>query len=197
MKVIGITGGTGAGKTTVLKVLQTHGAAVLDCDRIYHELTLSSPQLRRELTDTFGDVYLADGTLDREKLGKIVFGDRDKLQQLNALTYYYLGLEIRRRLVELKESGAALAAIDAVNLIASGLGELCGMTVAVTAPEEIRLARIMERDGIGRERALARIRAQQPEEYYRRHCHAVLCNDGTPEELTRQAEILFNNFMLT
>lgn len=195
MNVIGLTGPTGAGKTTVLKMLQSHGAAILDCDRIYYEILGSDAALRGELTETFGDVFLSDGTLNREKLGKLVFQDEKSLQKLNTIIYYYMGLEIRRRLVEEKKKGTRLAAIDAVNLIQSGLGELCCFTVAVTAPEEARLSRIMARDGITREFALSRIRAQENDEYFTRHCHAVLQNDGTPAELKEKAEKLLKEFL--
>lgn len=197
MKVLGITGGTGSGKTTVLQVLQDHGAAVLDCDRIYYELLQTSENFRRELEETFGEVFLPDGSLNRKKLGKLVFGDEKSLRKLNTLIYYYMGLEVRRRLSALKQEGRELAAIDAVNLIDSGLGELCNWNVAVTAPAEVRLARIMARDGIDREYALSRIQAQPPEEYYTKHCHKVLCNHGTAEELRQQTEMLLKDFMST
>lgn len=195
MKVIGLTGPTGAGKTTVLELLKAHGAAILDCDKIYYELLSSDENLRRELQETFGDVFLPDGSLDRKKLGKLVFENEHAIQKLNTIIYYYMGLELRRRLTLEKQAGTGLAAIDAINLIQSGLGELCAMTVAVTAPEEVRLARIMARDGIDRDYALSRIRAQENEEYFVRHCHAVLQNDGTEEALQEKAKALLRDFM--
>lgn len=195
MKVLGLTGPTGAGKTTVLKYLQEKGAQVLDCDKIYYEMLSSHADLRRELEETFGDVFLPDGSLDRPKLGKLVFENENAMQKLNTIIYYYMGLEVRRRLVQAKNSGAELAVIDAINLIQSGLGELCAMTVAVTAPEEVRLQRIMARDGIDRAYASSRIRAQENDEFFARHCHAVLFNDGTEEELKEKTECLLKDFM--
>lgn len=195
MKVLGITGPTGAGKTTVLKYLQNCGAVIMDCDKIYYEMLQSDEGLREELTESFGQVFLPDGSLDRPKLGKLVFENESAMQKLNTTIYYYMGLEIRRRLVEAKNGGAELAVIDAINLIQSGLGELCAITVAVTAPEEVRLQRIMARDGITREYALSRIRAQENDEFFARHCKAVLHNDGTEEELTKKTKILLSDFM--
>lgn len=195
MNVIGLTGPTGAGKTTVLNLLRDHGAAVLDCDKVYYELLQADENLRRELTETFGDVFLPDGRLDRPKLGKLVFENETALQKLNTIIYYYMGLEIRRRLTAEKKAGTQLTVIDAINLIQSGLGELCTKTVAVTAPEELRLRRIMARDGIDKTYAISRIRAQENEEYFTRHCHFVLHNDGTEQALREKAEALLKEFM--
>lgn len=195
MTVIGITGPTGAGKTTVLQHLQENGAVILDCDRIYYELLATNEALRNELTETFGDVFFPDGSLDRGKLGKLVFEDEKKLRELNTIIYYYMGLEVRKRLKETKAEGKSLAAIDAINLIDSGLGELCSITVAVTAPKKLRLARIMARDGIDEAYALSRISAQQDDEYFVRRCHAVLCNDGTEQELIQKATTLFKEIL--
>ena len=195
MRVIGLTGGTGAGKTTVLRWLESKGAAALDCDAIYHEMLRDNPMLRMELTDAFGELFLPDGTLDRAKLGKLVFGDAEKLRQLNTIVYYYMGLEIRCRLATLRAENRAMAAIDAINLIESGLGELCDVNVAVLAPEADRLRRIMARDGVSEEYALARIRAQQPDTYFRRHCRIVLNNDGGEAALLQDAEAQLIDFM--
>ena len=195
MTVIGITGPTGAGKTTVLQYLREKGGVILDCDKIYYELLATNKALRNELTETFGDVFLPDGSLDRGTLGKQVFGDEKKLKELNTIIYYYMGLEVRRRLKEAKAEGKTLAAIDAINLIDSGLGELCRVTVAVTAPKELRLARIMARDGIDEAYALSRISAQQDDDYFIRRCHTVLHNDGTEAELIQKASKLFTDIM--
>ena len=188
MKVIGLTGPTGAGKTTVLDLLKAHGAAVMDCDKIYYEMLKENEDLRQGLRDAFGEVFLPDGNLDRRKVAELVFSNEENLKKLNTLVYYHMGVEIRRRLSAAKAEGKTLAAVDAINLLQSGLGELCDTTVAVVASEETRLARIMERDGMDRERALSRIRAQEPEEYFRRHAKIVLENNGTQEALTAAAK---------
>ena len=194
MRVIGLTGGSGAGKTTVLEILQTHGAAALDCDRLYDGLLKEDEALRRELAETFVGAFLPDGSLDREKLGDLVFSDPDQMRRLNGIVFYHVGLAVRRRLTDLRRQGCRLAVIDAVNLAESGLGELCDTTVAVLAPEEDRLKRIMARDGIDRDHALRRIMAQQSDEEFARRCRIVLRNEGTMEDLRRQTEAALKEY---
>ncbi len=188
MKVIGLTGPTGAGKTTVLQVLEKHGAVILDCDAVYYEMLRESHELKAALKEAFGEVFLASGELDRRKLGVLVFDDPAQMRRLDAIVYYYMGLEVRRRLQEAKAAGAKMVAVDAINFIDSGLGELCDVKAAVLAPEEVRLGRIMARDGISEDYARSRIKAQQTEEYFRRHCPVILENHGSPEDLVRKTE---------
>ncbi len=195
MKVIGITGPTGAGKTTVLGLIRDRGATVLDCDLLWYDMVDRNKKIRTDLENAFGPVFLPDGKLDRAKLGGIVFADEDKLRILNGIVYYHMGLEVRRRLGVAKRSGLRTFAIDAVNLLESGLGELCDVTVAVLAPEERRISRIMVRDGIDLEMAVRRVHAQKPEEYYRAHARLVLENNGTREDLLRQAESLLAEYL--
>lgn len=148
--VLGITGGTGAGKTTLLRALEKRGALVLDCDAVYHEMLRTDASLRADLTAAFGDVFAPDGGLDRQKLGNIVFGDAGALAQLDAIIFRHLPRALARRM---EKSGARLIALDAIKLVESGLGALCDVTVAVTAPEEVRVCRIMTRDGISEDYA--------------------------------------------
>lgn len=195
MTVIGLTGGTGSGKTTLLHELQTHGAAILDCDRIYDRLLSENGELQAELRGGFPDVFREDGTLDRTALADCVFGDPAALRRLNAIVYYYMGLEVRRLLTEQKRRGAKLAVIDAVNLVDSGLGELCDTTAAVLADEKARLLRIMKRDGIDEAAARRRITAQQTEEYYRKRCKIVLENNGTREAFLDAAKKALKDYL--
>lgn len=198
MTVIGLTGGTGAGKTTVLQVIERHGGAALDCDRIYDELLETNEALRRDLCKAFGDgVFKEDGTLDRARLAARVFSDAGALRELNTIVYYYMGVDIRRRLTELKKQGVKLVGIDAVNLIESGLGELCETTVAVLAPKSVRVARIVARDGITPEQAKKRMTAQRGEDYYRKYAKMILENDGDEARLCEKAEALLERYWKT
>ena len=174
--IIGITGGTGSGKTTVLELIRQQGGLVLDCDRIYHDLLQTDPALLQEIDATFPGT-VAGGKLDRKALGAIVFEDKQALERLNRITHSAVKAEVIRLLTP----EPALAAIDAIGLFESGLDKLCKLTIAVTAPEDARIARLMARDGITREYALSRIRAQKAPEEYARLCDYTLENNGTQE----------------
>ena len=188
--VIGITGGTGAGKTSALQALEALGGTVLDCDAVYHQALREDEALRSRIRDAFGEVFR--GTeLDRQKLGSLVFSDPQALERLNGIIFDYLPGVLRRRM-----EGKVLVGLDAINLIESGLGELCCRTVAVLAPGEQRVQRIMQRDHIPEEYARLRIQAQKPDSYYREHCTDVLENqEETPEAFREKAEIFFRDLL--
>ena len=173
--VIGFTGPTGAGKTSALRALERLGGLVLDCDAVYHELLRTDESLRGAITDAFGPVFGADGALDRQKLGTAVFGDPAAMEKLNAIIFDRLPRELLRRI---NDSDAPLIGIDAINLVESGLSRLCRRTVAVLAPAETRVRRIMARDGIPEDYARLRVQAQKPDDFYRAHCTDVLVNDA-------------------
>ena len=175
--ILGITGGTGCGKTTLLKEIEGLGGRILDCDAIYHGLLATDRELLGAIEARFPGVA-ADGGLDRKKLGSIVFSDPDALLDLNRITHSAVKREVIARL----EAKPALAAIDAIALVEGGLAELCDLTVAVTAPEAVRVRRLMARDGIAEEYARARIAAQKPESYFAQRCDFVLHNDDGLEE---------------
>ena len=175
--ILGITGGTGCGKTTLLREIQDRGGLVLDCDAVYHELLTRDMVLLNAIEARFPGV-VEDGQLQRKKLGAIVFADPDALAELNAITHGAVKAEVLYRL----ETAPSLAAIDAIALFEGGLAELCDVTVAVTAPVETRVERLMARDGISREYAENRIRAQHDEQWFAQRCDRILRNDGTLEE---------------
>ena len=172
--VIGFTGPTGAGKTSALRALEKLGGLVLDCDAVYHDLLRTDGSLRDAITGAFGQVFAPDGTLDRQRLGTVVFSDPAALDTLNRIIYARLPRELLRRM---DESSAPVVGIDAINLVESGLCRLCRRTVAVLAPSEQRVRRIMARDGIPEEYARLRVQAQKDDEFYRTHCTDTLFND--------------------
>ena len=171
--ILGITGGTGCGKTTLLNLLKDRGGLVLDCDAIYHDLLQTDESLLAAIESRFPGT-VENGILQRKKLGSLVFSDPQALLDLNTITHGAVKKEVLRCL----EDRPALAAIDAIALFEGGLAELCDVTVAVTAPREDRIARLMLRDGISREYAAARIDAQHTDNWFREHCDHVLENTG-------------------
>ena len=178
--ILGITGGTGCGKTTLLNCVAEQGGLILDCDAIYHELLRTDPALLAAIEARFpGSVE--NGVLQRKKLGSLVFSDEKALEDLNAITHGAVKTEVLRRL----EQKPALAAIDAIGLFEGGLAELCDVTVAVIAPEEARIARLMARDGIGRDYAKRRIAAQKSAEWFRERCDYCLENNGTQADFQK------------
>ena len=183
----GITGGTGAGKTSLLHALEREGACILDCDKIYHEMLESDESLRKALRAAFGGtIFRADGSVDVHALGLIVFQDAEKLASLDAIVRAHVPRECARRMAE---SNAKLIGLDAIKLIECGLGAICDATVAVTAPEEVRVRRIMARDGITEDYARSRVAAQQSAEYFRARCDREFVNDlPTAAEAAAAAE---------
>ena len=171
--IIGITGGTGCGKTTLLEQIRQQGGLVLDCDQIYHQLLTTDTAMLSSIEDHFPGT-VENGVLNRKKLGAIVFSDEKALLDLNQITHSAVKAEILRRL----QDAPKFAAIDAIGLFEGGLAQLCDVTVAVTAPTQDRIRRLMARDGISEEYARKRIAAQHTDDWFREKCDHVLTNNG-------------------
>jgi len=175
MYIIGVTGPSGAGKTSATHALETLGALSLDCDEIYHDLLCNCTQMTAEIIERFGDVS-TDGKIDRKKLREVVFNDPDALSDLNVITHKYVWREVDRKIREFNKCGGEIASIDAIALIESSFNEECDVVVGVLAPRELRLSRIMERDGLTREQAESRVFAQQDDSFYKSSCDHILEN---------------------
>ncbi len=174
--IVGITGGSGSGKTTLLTLLQQQGALILDCDAIYHRLLKSDKYLLCAIEARFpGSVK--NGALDRKALGSIVFSDKKALGDLNRITH----AAVKKEVLALLESKPDLAAIDAIGLFEGGLAPLCHITVAVTAPRDQRVKRLMAREGISESYARSRIAAQHTDIWFSRRCDYTLENNTSAE----------------
>ena len=172
--VIGITGGSGSGKTTLLNAVKAAGGMVLDCDAIYHELLQTNADLLCAIENRFPGV-VASGALDRKKLGNIVFADKKALQDLNRITH----AAVKKAVLERLQAGPRLTAIDAIGLHDGGLDAICDVTVAITAPVEDRIARLVAREGISAQYAKNRIAAQHSDRWFRENCDVTLENNGS------------------
>lgn len=171
--VIGITGRSGCGKSTLSAMLAERGACILDADAVYHEM-LEDAGLLAALEARFPGT-VENGVLDRRRLGQIVFADPKARLELNAMTHHKVRSILQARTAE---SRASLVVLDVPLLFESGIDRDCTLTLGVLAQREASLTRILHRDGIDPERAKARLDAQPEDEYYLRHCDAVVRNDG-------------------
>ena len=171
--ILGITGGSGCGKTTLLDTVRKLGGEVIDCDAVYHYLLKQDPAMLSAIEARFPGT-VENGVLNRKKLGALVFADPQALLDLNAITHTAVKQEVLRMIPPVP----SLVAIDAIGLFEGGLADLCDVTVAVTAPEAMRIQRLMKRDGISEEYARSRIAAQHEDSWFREHCSYVLENDG-------------------
>lgn len=179
MIVLGITGGTGAGKTSALRALEELGAYLIDCDALYYEMLRPGTALHTAIGDTFGwEMFDREGQLNRQKLGNMVFAHPQELKKLNGIIYRHLGDEMELRIAAQRAAGMRCTAVDGINMIQARQAGIftCDCMVGVVAPEELRLRRIMARDHISAEYAQKRIDAQQGNDFYLENCDAILEN---------------------
>ena len=194
MNIIGITGPTGAGKSALCKRLAEMGIPCIDADQVYHSLLLPPSECLNAIRRAFGDeIFSPDGKLDRTKLGAIVFADQKKLDLLNKTVLGNVLCEIRAIIDEYRHKGFDCVAVDAPTLIESGFYKECSKVISVLAPQEIRLARIIERDCLSEEKAQLRINAQKSDDFYRQYSDIVIHNDGNRQKLDEEIEKVINN----
>lgn len=177
MKVYGLTGKTGAGKSTVAEKLEKMGFCVIDGDKIARSITEKGKPAISMLANEFGcDIIEDDGSLNRKLLASRAFKDRESTAKLNAITHPIIKAEFEKELRKAEAEGFSFVVIDAAALLESSCKDLCEKIIVVTAPEEIRLSRILLRDGITKEQALIRINAQFPDEYYNEKADILIRN---------------------
>lgn len=186
MKIVGLSGQSGAGKTTVLGVFLEKGCTVCDCDLVSREVMAEGTECTKEIVSAFGNGILSENRVDRKKLGEIVFSDKEKLKTLTEISHRYIKKRIFEMIEDAKKKGENVFVIDAPLLFESGLDKICNLTVAVTAPEQDRIERIVLRDGISTELAKKRIASQISEEKLKELSDCVIVNDKSLEELKKE-----------
>lgn len=186
--ILGITGSSGAGKSTVCEILEKkYHAKIINADKIAKKLSQKGTEYLAKIVQNFGiDILLANGELNRRKLADIIYQDSQKRELLNKCTFQYIKKEIEKQIQEAQEE---LIAIDAPLLFEAKLEEFCNFTIAVIAKnKEIQLQRIMKRDGIEEAHAKQRIAAQPENEYYISKCDYQIINDNKLEDMEAQID---------
>ena len=191
MKILGLTGQSGAGKTIFSKMLMKLGHPCINADELYHASLVPPSEILDAIKDAFGDDFiLEDGGLDRKKLAKHVFTSKENLDKLNGAVLPIMSRKVIEIAKDFERSGAHLVVIDAPTLFEAGLDSICDMTVSVIAPESVRIERIAERDGISLDDALLRTKAQKSNEFYYERADYVIVNDSNLADLRKKAERL-------
>ena len=190
MKVIGLTGNIACGKSLVADVFRQLGARVIDADQIARLVVKPEEAAWHDIVEKFGEGILnPDKTIDRKKLGDIVFNDEEKRQELNRITHPRIREKIKELLKGYESEGVEVTILEAALIVeGGGLIPLLDALVVVTADEESQIKRLRERKGFSREAAISRIRSQMPQEEKVKHADYVIDNSGTPEETRGQVE---------
>lgn len=188
VKVIGLTGPTGAGKTTVSEVFASSGYYVINADEVSKDVIENTNSCLNELAEEFtGAILNEDGSLNRKKLGEMVFNDKAKLIHLGSIVYPYITARILKMINTLEKEGVRMVLLDAPTLFESNADDFCSLVVCVNADTDKRLNYIMNRDNLTREEALSRIKSQPEFSYYAKRSDFILQNDSDVKTLESMA----------
>ena len=192
MKVIGLTGGISSGKSTVSQFLTELGAVIIDADKVGHEVFKPDSEAWREVVAAFGkQIITANGAIDREKLGEIVFSNSEARARLNQIMHPRMYNLVKTRLDEYRRQGAGIVVLEAPLLLEAGWTSLVDEVWVTTASEATMLKRLRERTGLSEKESLARIRSQLPAEKRVKHADAVIDTDCSLEELKARVKELW------
>lgn len=196
MLVLGVTGQSGAGKGEFCNVMREMGVACLDTDKTAREVVEPGTECLAILVKHFGEEILCeDGTMNRKRVATIVFSDKQKLEFLTKTTHKYIIEKIKEWLLERELSGDKIVIIDAPQLFDAGADFYCNMKLCVLADKDVRIQRIMSRDGITKEQATERIENQNDDEYFKQRCEYVVYNNGNLAKLRKNADKIYAELM--
>ena len=193
MRILGLTGGIACGKSTIAEALRSLGAAIVDGDAISRGLTAPDGEALPGIRRLFGDgVFREDGTLNRGALGAIVFGDEKAMAEYNAMIQPMIMRKIDEAVEAARAAGSEVCVMDMPLLYEVGLDRRCDRVWCAYVPEEVQVRRLLERDGLGREAALQRIRSQLPTEEKAARADVVIDTDRPMEETAAMVRELYD-----
>lgn len=186
VKVIGLTGMSGAGKSTACNLFKSEGFDIIDCDKICRDIVRKGESCLNEIAASFGSgVLTEEGEYNRREVGRIIFGDSEKRLMLNGIMYPYVSYIVINRILEARSS---FAVIDAPTLFESGIDDICDIIVSITADRETLIERIMNRDNTSRELAENRLKSQQTIDFYKSRSDYVIDNSGDSLSFIKKVE---------
>ena len=190
--VLGLTGGSGCGKSLAANFLKSNGAEIIDADKIARQILEPNEPALKKIADSFSDILLPDGSLNRKKLGNIVFSNKESLHRLNTITHTYIIDEIKHAVAS---SQNHFIVIDAPLLLECGLNTLCTACACILADKDVRKSRIMTRDNLTEEEAEARISSQKDDEYYKSRCQFIIENNSDPASLEQSLTLMLKELL--
>lgn len=192
MRIIGITGNSGSGKSTVSKMIsENYEAKIIDADKIAKEMTMNNGEYLQAIKQTFGEDVIKDNTLDRKKLADIVFSNKTEKEKLDSLTFEYVVRRIKEEIKKAQiKSDIKYIVLDVPLLFESKLNEVCNYTIGVTAPKIEKIKRICKRDKLSEEKALQRLNSQPDDEFFIQQCDFIIENINNEKTEEKVNEIM-------
>lgn len=192
MRIIGITGNSGSGKSTVSKIIsENYEAKIIDADKIAKEMTMNNGEYLQAIKQTFGEDVIKDNTLDRKKLADIVFSNKTEKEKLDSLTFEYVVRRIKEEIKKAQlKSDIKYIVLDVPLLFESKLNEVCNYTIGVTAPKIEKIKRICKRDKLSEEKALQRLNSQPDDEFFIQKCDFIIQNMNNEKTEEKVNEIM-------
>jgi dephospho-CoA kinase len=191
MKIIGITGNSGSGKSTISKLIsKNYEAKIIDADKIAKEMTKNNGEYLQAIRQAFGNDVIKNNELDRKKLADIVFLNRAEKEKLDGLTFEYVVEEIKKELETNQNLDYQYIILDVPLLFESKLDKLCDYTIGVIAPKTEKIKRICKRDKLSKEKALQRLNSQPNDEFFTKNCNTVINNENKEETIKMVNEIM-------